>query len=424
LSDPQLTVAGLPKRVLHVMNSAAGGAAISTIELIEALRKRGIDSVVACIPSGNQEELDRVRQAARGRVLFRPLYWWNRKIRARPWRRPFIEAKLLWRTGFVRSSTRDVASFAQEMQVDLIHTNTILTPEGGYAARRLHLPHIWHIRELIGPGRPFRFHLEGRRFGDFVTQYASYVVANSQTTADQIAAWLPENRLCVVPNGMDAMRFVPARSDTPHSPLVVAMVGNFSSITKRHGAFIEAAGLVDRNLKIEFRFYGRESADAEERARFHRRTAELNLTDRFRFMGFVNDPIQIMSDIDALVHMSEDESFGRIYVEAMAAGKPVIAARGGAAPEIVQHGMTGFLTDSGNLREIAGCIEQLARETNLHQRYSAACIRRAEEFSLERTVELLEAVYRKALTRGIDQPATQKHTPSSKIAPQSAQLKA
>ena len=145
-----------PRKVLHVLNDAGGGAALSAIGLIESHRRQGIESCAVCHESGTLEERQRLLDVTRGDVLFTPLYWWNKKIRARFWKRPLIEAKQIWETRWTRSSTRRVMEFAVRHQADLIHTNTILTPEGGLAARRLGLPHVWHLRELLGPGMPFR----------------------------------------------------------------------------------------------------------------------------------------------------------------------------------------------------------------------------------------------------------------------------
>ena len=63
------------------------------------------------------------------------------------------------------------------------HTNTFLNPEGGVAARRLGLPHVWHLRELLGPRQPFRLAGRTTRIARFVRQHASLVVANSKISA-------------------------------------------------------------------------------------------------------------------------------------------------------------------------------------------------------------------------------------------------
>ena len=124
----------LPKMVLHVLNSATGGT--------DADRRA-------------------LAAAVEGRLMITPLYWTNHKIRSAPWKRPIHELRQLLQTGFQRASTAKVVRLAQQCGAELIHTNTIVTSEGGLAAHRLGLPHVWHVRELVGKGSPCPLWLDG-----------------------------------------------------------------------------------------------------------------------------------------------------------------------------------------------------------------------------------------------------------------------
>jgi glycosyltransferase involved in cell wall biosynthesis len=389
----------LPKRVLHVMNSASGGAAISTLDLIAACRKAGFDSVVVCHEAGLPQDFQRVRDAVDGRVLFRPLYWMNRKIRSPWWKRPAIELYQFWRSGAVVGSSRAVAEFAARHQVELIHTNTILTPEGGRAARILALPHVWHVRELVGPGMPFRFYRTGRMLGRYLERQATLVVANSQVTASKLRDFISPDVLRVVPNGIDVQRFAERSRGDDVRPVVVAMVGNVTQ-WKKHDLFIEAAAAVDRSLPVEFRIYGHLPATPELRAPLDALIARHGLAERFRLMGFVGDPRQIMAEIDVLVHTADHESFGRVLVEGMAARLPVVAVRGGGAAEIVVDGETGLLAAPNCVPELTERIERLVRDPSLRRCFGNTGRRRAEvEFSLERCFERMQILYDDAMAR-------------------------
>ncbi len=118
-------------RVLHVMNSASGGAALSTLGLMRQLKAYGVEASAVCIPSGTKSEQDTLKEATDGRTEFTHLYWWNKKTRAKAWKRPLIEARQLWRTGAALGSIRRVTDVARSHHAELIHSNTILTIEGG-----------------------------------------------------------------------------------------------------------------------------------------------------------------------------------------------------------------------------------------------------------------------------------------------------
>ncbi len=401
-----------PRKVLHVLNSAGGGAALSTLGLIEMLRADGIGACAVCHDAGTAVEREQLRDAVGGAVLFTRLYWWNRKIRMPLWRRPLAEAKQIVATGWAVRSAARVAEFATRSQADLIHTNTILTPEGGLAALRLGLPHVWHLREMLGPGHPFRLWREGPSLGRYLAQHCTKLVANSQASAAQVRAWLPDDLLEVVPNGIDISRFH-IRSTAVHAgPIVVAMVGNLTSRWKKHGLFVEAAALVDRQLPIRWRIYGHDPTQAGRVAGdsyvedLRGQIARAGMADRFEWPGFVAEPAEIMSQIDLLVHPADSESFGRVVVEAMAAGLPVVGVRGGGVGDIVHHGATGLLAEKDQPRDLAACIEQLARDPAGRQSLGLAGRRRAEEeYSLAACAAKIVRVYELAMARRVKQAA-------------------
>lgn len=388
-----------PVRVLHVMNNASGGAALSTIALMTALRERGIASAAVCHDVGNREEREALRDATGGRVRFLILHSWNSKFRT-PWfQRPFKSLRAGLRTGWGRWSAREVGREAVRFGADLIHTNTILNPEGGQAARALRLPHVWHLRELIGRDAWFRLPLEGAALGSFLASRCSQVVANSEAAASAIRAALPAELLAVVPNGIDVDRFTSARTGDSHC-VVVAMVANLGSYVKKHRLFVEAAARVPRDLPVQFRVYGARPAaiDSGHLTPYLRdlvdQVSAAGLGDRLRFEGFQADPATIMREIDVLVHPSDLESFGRIAVEAMAAWRPVVGVHGGGIAEIVLDGVTGLLSPPDDAAGLANHIERLACDAPLRAAMGAAGRRRAEEkYSLNAHVEGMLAVY-------------------------------
>jgi glycosyltransferase involved in cell wall biosynthesis len=387
-------------KVLHLLNSAAGGAAVSTALLMDGLRSRGIASCAVCHPSGTAEERRRVAEAARGEVLFAPLYWWNRKTRAALWKRPLLQLRQFPSTGWGIFSARRVLAFALQRQATLLHTNTILNPEGGTVARTLGLPHVWHIRERLGPGQPFRLPVEGPAFGRYMARNASRLVANSATTADLVRGWLAPEQLAVVPNGVDLRRFRPRRpSSSPSSPVVVAMVANLTSRWKKHHLFLEAAHRVlrDGSPPVQFRLYGHDPAGDPYAADLHRQAAALGLGEHFTFAGFTAEPERIMGETDILVHPADAESFGRTAVEAMAAALPVVGVAGGGIGEIVVDGETGFLAPPDDAEALAVAVERLVRDPDLRHRFGTAGRKRAEAcYSVKAYVEAMVAVYQQA----------------------------
>ncbi len=405
-SSEAQSAANLPKMVLHVLNSPTGGAALSTLGLIAEMARRGIRSCAVCDTTGYEADQQVVADAVEGRAVFTKLYWTNRKIRSALWKRPIHEVRQLLQTGFQRGSTKQVIQLARKCGADLIHTNTIVTSEGGLAARRLSMPHVWHLREMVGPGQPIRLPFEGARFGPFLESHCSKLIANSQASAALVRDFVPPGLMEVVPNGIDLARFTPRRAPNRSGRVVVAMVANLTARWKKHALFIEAAARVDRSLPIEWRLYGHDPSRGGTIPgdpyidSLHAQIARAGLADRFTWPGFAADPAEIMSQIDLLVHSADHESFGRAVVEGMAAGLAVVGVRGGGVGEIVQHGETGYLAEVDNPQDLAAGIEQLVGNPQLRATMGLAGRQRAEStYSLEACATGVLRVYEMAMAR-------------------------
>ncbi len=395
--------------VLHVLNSPTGGAALSTLGLIAEFRRHGIRSCAVCDTNGFQADFNVIAEAVEGRVAFTKLYWTNHKIRSALWKRPIQEMRQLVQTRCQWGSTQEIIAMARQWHADLIHTNTIVTSEGGFAARRLGLPHVWHLREMIGPGQPIRLPFEGAKFGAYLAPNCSKLIANSESSAARVRAWLPPGLMEVVPNGIDISRFHPRSAPVCDGRVIVGMTGNLTSRWKKHALFVEAASKVDRRLPIEWRFYGHDPSQGGTTPgdpyldKLHARIARAGIADRFVWPGFVADPAQIMSQIDILVHPADGESFGRVVVEAMAAGLPVVGVRGGGVGEIVRDGETGLLAEIDNSQELAAHIERLVRNPQLRTALGQAGRKRAEStYSLEACVAGVLRVYEQAMARPLN----------------------
>jgi glycosyltransferase involved in cell wall biosynthesis len=229
-------------------------------------------------------------------------------------------------------------------------------------------------------------------------------VANSLASAAAIRDWLPPGLLEIVFNGIDISRFRPRQRPAAADRLVVGMVGNLTSRSKKHGLLIEAAALVNPALPIEWRIYGHDpSAGGTQPAdayidQLHAQIARAGLGQRFRFPGHVGNPAEIMEQIDVLVHPADNESFGRVIVEAMAAGLPTVGVRGGGVGEIIQHEQTGLLAGCDDPRDLAASIERLACSESLRAQYGQAGRRRAEEhYSLAATTAGMLRVYEQSM---------------------------
>ena len=170
----------------------------------------------------------------------------------------------------------------------------------------------------------------------------------------------------------------------------------FGRMELRKGADIALAAapdLLNAHPDLEIRFVGDdevEEGDGSLKERFLAHWVGASWLDRVRFLGEVERSRlnRELAEADIILTPSRYESFGLVYLEAMAMGKPCIALRAGAAPEIICHMETGVLFDEENAAGLIGAFNALARDRSARQRIGAAARREYEQkYTVERMID-------------------------------------
>ena len=150
----------------------------------------------------------------------------------------------------------------------------------------------------------------------------------------------------------------------------------------------------ERGLILGAPLFGEEEYERSLRALVE----QLGLHDRVDLRGFTDDVAAELAEVDALVHASViPEPFGRVIVEGMAAGLPVVAAAGGGPDEIVTEGVDGLLYPPGDVDELAARLRRVATDAGLAERLGRAGVERARAFSPELAAAQTSAFYRRVL---------------------------
>ncbi len=226
-----------------------------------------------------------------------------------------------------------------------------------FAARRARVPVIVSSRRERATWKKRRHVWLQRR----ANQYATAIVANSHAVAEYAAAQEQEtlDRYTVIYNGVS----VPPASNTgarselvlPSSVPVVGMVANFSA-DKDHELFVAMAERVRvRRADAHFVLVG----NGPLRETVQRSVMQRGLGDAFRFALNCKDAAPLYAAFDVAVLTSKTEGLPNTVLEAMAAGRPVVAAKVGGVPEVVAHGDTGMLVDTRNPEDFADAVLNL-----------------------------------------------------------------
>jgi glycosyltransferase involved in cell wall biosynthesis len=180
--------------------------------------------------------------------------------------------------------------------------------------------------------------------------------------------------------------------------VAVALVGRFVERKGQEALIRAMASEALAELPVRAFLIGR--AEAPERAyeeRLRGLVAELGLTDRVMFVGHRDDAPSLLAGMDISVVPSRREAFGRVVVEGLHAGTPVVVFRDGGLPELVRHEREGLVVEPDDVAGFAAAIARLASDGELRARLGANARLRAQDFTHERFIANMTALYRELL---------------------------
>lgn len=210
--------------------------------------------------------------------------------------------------------------------------------------------------------------------------------------------WGPLRKDCdLLIHGIDRASTVPSeergaiRRDlgVPSDAVLAVTVANFRRV-KDYPNLLEATRIaLEAAPDLRFLAVGQGPLEAETRD-LHR---ALGLGERFGILGYRDDVPRILAAADLFVLASAHEGLPVAMMEALAAGRPVVATAVGGIPEAVTSGVHGLLVPPNDASALAGALVTLARDGELRSRMSAAARARSADFDIARTVREEERVY-------------------------------
>ena len=134
--------------------------------------------------------------------------------------------------------------------------------------------------------------------------------------------------------------------------------------------------------------------EGPERAKAENLVKELNLIDDVFFLGNSTEVAKILCYTDVFLLPSQTESFGLAALEAMAAGSAVISTNTGGLPEVNIHGKTGFLSNLGDVADMAKNAILIAKEAATLEVFKENAKKHTKQFTLESILPVYEEIYR------------------------------
>jgi len=329
-------------KVLHLINTlSAGGAELHLLTLCRHLKRQGIEVAIGCL-----------KEKIPG----------SRSLRADFESEGFRVVDFQAHDRYSFRFLRPLAALVKSERPDVVHTHLPRADFAFAAVRPLFASIVWvaSVHSIHSQSWSAQWALP---LFDLIWRRADAVIAISNAVKNWLVTEhrVPAEKVSVIHYGIDAERF--GRTGGGREPrgsdgeFVAGSIGRLEP-GKGHACLIRAMTEVRKQvpastLRIagaDRRNYGKE---------LERLIEELDLQSQVRLVGFQSDVVPFLHALDVFAFASQSEGFGQVVIEAMAAGKPVVASRIASLTEIVVHGRTGLLMDPANPDAFADAIAWL-----------------------------------------------------------------
>lgn len=317
-------------------------------------------------------------------------------------RRKFFNPKgmIQYAFGMVKY-TNKITRIAKQHHIDLIHTNTAATLEGSFVSKRLHIPQLWSIHEIIvSPQIMYKV------TSNLIAKYSSITITDSKAVKEHLDAsgYFKENAVKVIYNGVDSNRFKPDNDcsylyeewNIPKSARIIGMMGRVNS-WKGQGDFLKAANIIMAKFPDVYTVFVGAAFEGEEwrEKELADAIAQSPYKNRIINKGYRTDSEGIYKLYDVFVLPSTNpDPLPTVVLEAMATGKPIVGYKHGGVCEMVKDGCNGLLAEVRKPEDLANKIEALLEDDEKRTIMGENSRKRLlEKFSIEAYVQNYSTEY-------------------------------
>jgi glycosyltransferase involved in cell wall biosynthesis len=257
-------------------------------------------------------------------------------------------------------------SLLHRLAPDIVVTNTLTIPTAAVAAKVLKIPHVWYLHEFGEKDHGLRFDLGFKTSVRLINWLSTRILVNSHALFAEFSQSIPAHKLRVIYCAADVTPDAGGVPCTPDRPFRVVLVGSVTS-SKGQDDAIRAVGLLRKQgREVRLTLVGHCASQALLRLR--RLAVGVHADDVIDVIDFTETPERYFIQSHAALMCSRSEAFGRVTVEAMKFGLPVIGANSGGTRELIREGWNGLLYPSGDPAALAERIDRLYGDRALRAR--------------------------------------------------------
>ncbi len=293
-----------------------------------------------------------------------------------------------------------ISRLIKDSQPDIIHANTFL---GGLMLSLIpsvNTPWVLHQRDLT----------DHKKLTDWVTRRAAKIIAVSRAAAAHLGRSGLKRNPSIIPDGV-SLSFTDEMTAPGYKPtlrekhgikddtIVVGAVGTISEQKSQH-EILQAANRLRDVPGLHFLCIGEPYREDDHSyfGRLKELRTELDIEHLVSFEGYTDDLADIYGSIDILAHPANNEGLGRVIIEAMGAGVPVLARNCCGPAEIITNAVDGILCDPSDSEDFVKELMKLVECREFRMKLAEAAREKiVEKYTIEKSTRQIEEVYNELL---------------------------
>jgi len=322
--------------------SNLNGAELCFIETIKALHIAFPGIKIFCVFPKDGPLIEQCNTLIDGYEII-DLPWWIAE------KKKHTVGEKLWNLKRIYYSVKELIKYIKVIQPELVISNTIVPVTPSIAARLSGIDHVWYIHELGKEDHGYSF-----MFGENITKriigiVSRIVLVNSFFVYSRYKKLINTRKLktiyqpvAIPDNNIEHLK----KTDD----LVILMIGRFAPGKGQIEAIEALKGLINQGEEINLVLVGATDGEYDQKVREY--IKKYDLDSRITVVDFTPNPVVYYEMTDIALICSKYEAFGRITIEAMKYGLPIIASKAGANTELINDGVTGIFYESGNVEDL------------------------------------------------------------------------
>ncbi len=211
-----------------------------------------------------------------------------------------------------------------------------------------------------------------------------------------------EKEIDVIYNFIDLAKFQRRDKDhfkkaiAPEGEKIITHISNFRKVKRAEDA-VFVFQKIGEKIPSKLLMIG----DGPERANVEKTCREIGICDEIRFLGKQGAIEELLSISDLFLLPSSNESFGLAALEAMALEVPIISTNVGGIPEVNVQGVTGYLSEVGDVENMSSNAIHILSHPEIHQEFKRNAYQKAKEFDVKNIVPLYESMYQRVMAHSV-----------------------